>query len=409
MRVLIDGYNLKNPFGSGIKYYGIKIIELLIKNGYDVSTLFDFKLESTNLKVIASEFYKYLNIENKDKKSKVALLKILLSKKSLQEIKLDGLEILDKDRYLTECKIYNLSNIFTKSLIKQKFHIQENIELNKKIDIFHATYPLNINIKKSKKITTIHDIIPLKLPYVSLENKQFFYDLIKSSIESSDKIITISETSKKDILEFFDVKEDKIVNTYQSVYIPDINYTLDESSLKKFNLQKQQYLLFVGNIEPKKNLGRVLEAFRKIDTNIKLVIVGKKAWMWENELRYFDDKSMMLLPFLSRDDLLLLYSNAKAFIFPSLYEGFGLPPLEAMACKCPVITSNISSLPEVCGDATIYCEPYDINSIAKAIEKALNLTETEREELIQKGLKRVAYFNDDDYFKRVKSVYESVL
>jgi len=414
LKVLVDAYNLKLPKGSGIKYHTQKIIELFSnKEDIDISLMFDYPLSGYD-KTLEAEFYFQIRAyKDSDKLSKLQLLRLLLS----LGIKRDNINlnkissvVLKDDNYLLNYPIINAPNIYLKANIYNKLDLSLNINLEQKFDIFHATYPLNLNIKNTKKITTIHDLIPLELPYVSLDNKKDFYNLIKRSIEKSDKIITISETSKKDLLKWYDIDEDKIINTYQSYTLPSItDYHNDQNNLQKFKLEKGKYLLFVGSIEPKKNIKRLIEAYRKVDTNTKLVIVGKKAWMWKEELQFLDTSRMKLLDYVSRDDLILLFSHASAFIFPSLYEGFGLPPLEAMACNCPVVTADVSSLPEVCGDAAIYCDPYSIESISNAIDKILNITAEERQQMIEKGRKRVEFFNERDYKKKLVDVYQSVL
>ncbi len=406
-KILIDGYNLRLPKGSGIKYYTISLIRALEKKNIDISLLFDYKLGSRE--IIEAEFIeKYYR--GKIKVNKKVLIKSLLNL-SPKTFKLRT-NIKDKENeFINDKKIINIINIYTFQEIVSRFNFSLNLNM-KNIDIFHSTYMLNINFQNIKRVTTIHDLIPLKLPHTTLDNKKIFFNKVKKALEISDKIITISETSKRDILEFFDVPEDKIVNCYQSLTLPKELLEFD-FSVKKFALEKNEYFLFVGNIEPKKNVGRVIQAFLNIDTDKKLVIVGKKAWLWEDLLKGSEKAirkgKIILLDYVTREDLVALYQNAFGFVFPSLYEGFGLPPLEAMACKCPVITSNVSSLPEVCEDAAIYCDPYSIVSIQNAMEKLLNMSESERKELISKGLKRVEFFNEEDYAKRIINVYESVL
>jgi len=413
-RVLIDGFNLRLTKGSGIKYYTISLIKA-IEEKVDVSLLFDYPLKDIkNIQKV--EFIEKYFKGNVDYNKYIAYLKLLkraIKSPNAMKIKLDNDSIYEKEHlYLNNKTIININNIFTLNEIYAKFNLGLNIENTNNVDIFHATYMLNINVKRAKKITTIHDLIPLKLPYTTLDNKKIFYNKIKHAIKTSDKIITISESAKNDILNNFDIKEENVINCYQPYFLPKdlMEYSFNT---KKFELAKNDYFLFVGNIEPKKNIGRVIQAYLNLDTPKKLVIVGKKAWLWEELLKgtqkAIKQNKIVLLDYVTREDLIALYQNAFGFVFPSLYEGFGLPPLEAMACKCPVITSNISSLPEVCGDAAIYCDAYSIISIQTAMEKLLNLSQNERDRLIQEGLKRVEFFNTNDYSKKVLEVYESVL
>ena len=409
--VLIDGYNLRLKKGSGIKYYTISLIKAL-EDDLNIKLLFDFNLNGSDKNKILLKtgfIEKYYNEAYVPKKL-IEFRKILKRYEFTFE---DQFFQGGTEKYLNNKEIINIPYLyrFMEGLSYKNLTYSLNI---KNIDIFHTTYMLNLKVKNSKKITTIHDIIPLKLPHTTLDNKKNFYNKVKKAIKDSDKIITISEYSKKDILETFDVSEEKVVNCYQSYYLPDylINANL---RVDKFKLKKGDYFLFVGNIEPKKNVGRLIQAFLNLDRFCykKLVIVGRKAWLWEELLKgtkkAIKKKKIILLDYVTREDLIALYKNACAFVFPSLYEGFGLPPLEAMACKCPVITSNITSLPEVCKDAAIYCDPYSVISIQNAMGKILNLSEEERDLLINKGLERVEFFNENDYKNRLLKVYDSVL
>jgi len=413
--VLIDGYNLKLTKGSGIKNYTISLIEVL-EEELNVSLLFDYKLDEPYDVFFTENYYKGQNYNSKLSllKSKISVLKSLISEKLIKFINNNESFKLDhENNYLNNKEIFNIQNIFAKEELLSKFFNDYNINIKSKdIDIFHSTYPLNIKVNNAKRITTIHDLIPLKLPHTTLDNKKVFFNKIKNALKISDKIITISEHSRNDILENFDVPEEKVVNCYQSYYLPDI-FLNNKLNIRSLDLNPMEYFLFVGNIEPKKNVGRLIEAFLNIDTNKKLVIVGRKAWLWKELLKGAGNAiaqgKIILLSYVTRGNLIALYQNAFAFVFPSLYEGFGLPPLESMACSCPVITSNLTSLPEVCGDAAIYCDPYSVLSIQNALEKMLNLNSDEREVLIKNGLERVKFFNKQDYKNRVLNVYESVL
>jgi glycosyltransferase involved in cell wall biosynthesis len=411
--VLIDGLNLRLKYGSGIKYYTLSLIKALEKD-VSISLLFDFKISSKMQELIKVEFLEKLYNGNINRNKKELLKSLIKKICNLNNEKIFELNEIPPDKelsYLKNKTIINYDDLFFYTELAARKNTSIKLNLNKKIDIFHATYMLNLQINKAKKITTVHDLIPLKLPYTTLDNKKIFYNKILNSLKTSSKIITVSEYSRKDLLKTFDLPEDKVVNCYQPYYLPEelIKYNF---KVKKFGLVKNEYFLFVGNIEPKKNIGRVIQAFLNIDTDKKLVIVGKKAWLWEELLKGSEkylNKKIIMLDYLNREDLIALYQNALAFVFPSFSEGFGLPPLEAMACGCPVVTSNITSLPEVCADAAIYCDPYSVISIQNAMEKVMNMTESERKLLIKKGYERVKFFNVNDYKNKVLKVYESIL
>jgi glycosyltransferase involved in cell wall biosynthesis len=156
------------------------------------------------------------------------------------------------------------------------------------------------------------------------------------------------------------------------------------------------FLLYVGSIQPRKNLARLVEAFRALGRDdLSLAIAGQTAWCTNKSLPFEVEgvSDLLLLGYVASDDLQVLYNSAEAFVFPSLFEGFGMPVLEAMACGCPVVTSRTSSLPEVAGDAAVFVDPTDVESIRDGIQEALSTSR--RPELVQRGLERAAVFTWD--------------
>jgi glycosyltransferase involved in cell wall biosynthesis len=185
--------------------------------------------------------------------------------------------------------------------------------------------------------------------------------------------------------------------------------------LGRFMLSNKGYLLFVGAIEPKKNVRTLIEAYLGIDTEIPLVLVGKKAWDWAEQLEPLGRlegtdaaKRVQLLDFVGQDDLRSLYAGALGFIFPSLYEGFGLPPLEAMALGTPVVTSRVASLPEVCGDAALYVDPYSCAELRGAIESLIG-DEALRDQLVAAGHAQASRFGIEQYAARLEEAYAKLL
>jgi len=226
----------------------------------------------------------------------------------------------------------------------------------------------------------------------------------KYSAKKAHVIFTISNASKNDIIDTYHVPEERVVVTYPG--IREI-VTLDPQIYSKAMLEKQYkikepYFLFVGTLQPRKNIERLIEAFAKLreqtDKDIQLVIVGKRGWLYEKILqspqKYNVSEYVTFLDFVKDDDLTILYKHATSYVLPSLYEGFGLPVLEAMKYSCPVITSNVSSLPEAGGDAALYVNPEDVQDISKKMKMMLEDTKL-RENMIKKGLEQVKKFSWD--------------
>ncbi|MBW4517543.1 MAG: glycosyltransferase [Timaviella obliquedivisa GSE-PSE-MK23-08B] len=423
VKVLVDGYNLQLPQGTGIKTYGLSLIQALNEMGATVDVLLGRGGYKGN--EILDEVYFFDTID-KDQ-NLLMLLKGLLKtaagplyrakrrKPSNNYVVKRGQYSDDFLKYATSFNLpqcYDLANG-----IYKKLNITTHISASEKLDIWHATYPLPMKIRGTQKITTVHDLIPLRLPYATLDDKENFYFKVRDALKESAVTITVSEHSKQDLLTYFDVDPDRIVVTYQPIALQPLPVSKEEVafSIRRFGLSYQNYLLFVGAIEPKKNVGRLLDAYAALNTDMPLVIVGKKGWLWENEigkLSYLFDsdssKQVRLLEYVSPDSLRYLYRGAYCLVFPSLYEGFGLPPIEAMNFGCPVVTSNASCLPEVCGNAALYVDPYDVRDIKAKLEEILG-DKALRDRLAIAGRQVAKNFSMENYLKRLHSAYVKAL
>lgn len=219
------------------------------------------------------------------------------------------------------------------------------------------------------------------------------------SVKKAKGIFTISQASKDDIIKEYGVSEDRVTVTYpgikEGLRINDKGLSMDALG-KKYNI-KNDYILFVGTLQPRKNIARLIEAFSKIDKpSLDLVVVGKKGWKFEEILaapeKFRVENKVKFLESVTDEDLPAFYKNAVCFVLPSLYEGFGLPVLEAMKYGCPVVTSNVSSLPEAGGNAALYINPLDVDDIAKNLESIIQNSEL-RKELIKKGYEQAKKFS----------------
>lgn len=243
----------------------------------------------------------------------------------------------------------------------------------------------------------------------------------KFSVRKTRKIFTISQASKDDIIKEYGVSKDKVVVTYPGIKLKaqmsKLKTTAQSSSiLDKYGIKKD-YILFVGTLQPRKNVARLIEAFSMLNSNDKrinadLVIVGKKGWMYEEILaapeKFGISDKVKFLHSVSDEDLPSFYKNALCFVLPSLYEGFGLPILEAMQNGCPVLTSDVSSLPEAGGDAALYFDPLDTNDIKEKMELMMNDKEL-KIKLIQKGNGQVKKFSWEKTARETLNVLEGLI
>ncbi len=237
----------------------------------------------------------------------------------------------------------------------------------------------------------------------------------KYSARMAKKVLTISQASKNDIIKYLGIPLQKVLITYPGIKMKSQNSKLqsNQALLKKKYGINGEYILFVGTLQPRKNITRLIEAFSRMDKreNLTLIIVGKKGWLYQDILeapnKFGVEDDVLFLEFVSDEELILLYQKALFFILPSLYEGFGLPVLEAMSFGCPVITSNVSSLPEAGGDAALYVNPNDVMDIKEKMQMLANNKEL-RFQLKEKGFKQVKKFSWEETAKKTLEVLQAV-
>jgi len=274
------------------------------------------------------------------------------------------------------------------------------------LDLFHASN-WAIPKTKTKLVTTIHDLTFLKYPqehlpyYIKAHTRH-----LKRAKKYADRIIAVSQSTKKDLINQ-GIHPDKITVIYSApaqIFKPLKSKSQLQAIKAKYGL-KGPYLLSVGTQEPRKNLTRLIKAYSQLKLKtMPLAIAGKFGWGDRTQ----PIKGVKLLNFVPDEDLVGLYSAAKAFIYPSLYEGFGFPVLEAMACGCPVITSNTSSLPELGGQAALYVNPKKTTDITQAIKILLGLNSAKRHQLINKGLQQAQQFSWSKTAQQTLKLYQEV-
>jgi glycosyltransferase involved in cell wall biosynthesis len=287
------------------------------------------------------------------------------------------------------------------------------------VTLFHAPHYVLPPLVTCRSVVTIHDCIHLMFPqYLP---GRFALAFARSSIaiaaRRAIRVLTVSESSKRDILRFVDVppgKIDVIYNAYDERFAIEPREEDVMRVRERYQLQ-DPFVLYAGNVKPHKNLARLIEAFdlvraRGLD-HLKLVLIGdeisKYAALRRAVHQHHLHKHVRFLGYMPHETLAVMYRLAGVFVFPSLYEGFGLPPLEAMASGTPVVTSNVSSLPEVAGDAALLVDPYDPEAIGDAIYRVLT-DEALRCGLRQKGITRARQFSWEASVGRVREIYGQV-
>jgi glycosyltransferase involved in cell wall biosynthesis len=273
---------------------------------------------------------------------------------------------------------------------------------------------------RCRTVVTIHDCIHLMFPQYLPNRLAHVYARASmwSAVHKSDRILTVSEASKRDILRFFHIDPDKVAVIYNAIddrfLMPPDRERMDQVR-QRYQLD-HPFLLYVGNIKPHKNIERLIDAFGRVRAagldDLRLLIIGDEISKYpplrQAVHRHRLDKFVRFLGFQPFDTLAAFYHLARAFVFPSLYEGFGLPPLEAMACGTPVVTSNVSSLPEIAGGAAMLVDPYEPASIADGIFRVVT-DETLRARLIERGLGRARDFSWAESVAAIHRIYMDVL
>jgi glycosyltransferase involved in cell wall biosynthesis len=286
------------------------------------------------------------------------------------------------------------------------------------LDIYHGlSHELPVGIEKTgvKTIVTIHDLIYLRYPdYYSAIDRNIYDRKFRHACRIADRVHAISEQTRQDLIRFFGVPATKIQVIYQSVH-PRFFEPVDGTDKKQVQEKYQlpaKFLLNVGTVEPRKNLLAVLEGMVSAEIELPLVVVGKPT-SYQLKTQAFieahqEKLNVVFLTGVSDEELAILYQMAELMIYPSLFEGFGLPVAEALASGCPVITSNASSLPEAGGEAAMYVHPANVAEIGLAIRTVLNDTEL-RTSMIGKGKKHSQIFKPDIFANQLHQLYQSIL
>ncbi len=284
------------------------------------------------------------------------------------------------------------------------------------IDIFHSPNYFLPPTRSAQTIITIYDLTFKRFPETRIRSDVRYYNKwVPAAAKMANRVITISQSTKQDIIELLDIPENKvdvICGATDNQFVPIEDIQILQRVKAKYNLP-EKFSLYVGTLEPRKNIPTLLQAFAilKKQHHLKLVIAGRKGWLYDEifetvkKLKLTGD--VIFTGYICEKDLPALYNLADLFVFPSFYEGFGLPVLEAMACGLPVITSDTSSLPEVVGDAGIMVDPYDVEGLAEAMYKVL-ADATLQQRMRAKGLQRAELFSWEETARKTLAVYRKL-
>ncbi len=305
----------------------------------------------------------------------------------------------------------SLSKIF-KSMWRS-FSVSGQLQKNE-INVFHGLsneLPDGIHKTDVPAVVTIHDLIFIRFPklYKPID-RRIYFQKVKYACTSATKIIAISNQTKTDIVDFLKIDPAKIEVLYQSISPKYFKEPKNTEILKKYDLP-EKFILAVGSIEQRKNQLTILKAIHdaKIDTHV--VFVGKPTAYATSILTFITENKMedrvKFLNTIPRKELAALYRRASMSVYLSIFEGFGLPVIESMACRCPVITSNVSCLPETAGDAALLCDPGNSNELAEKIKTLLE-NNGFRNELIEKGVERAKLFHPENYAQNLISLYSEI-
>src|SRR6516225_3057808 len=368
-RIIFDGLNLGLPRGTGIATYTRMLTRAAHDLGHEVGVLYSTPFTPAKDRLLREIAFFDEKRPSMSGKRKLTLRRALnhaidqtryhLPVKPLT-VEMSGAVVARqfKPTLATHDRVFVARNLFANArnyFARTKAFV--NLAFEPRPDILHCTYPLPLRVKSARNVYTIHDLVPLRLPFATQDNKRQLFRLLKKIARDADHIVTVSENSKRDIIELLGVEEDRITNTYQTVDFPKEWLERPIAAIANqleatFGLGLYNYLLFYGALEPKKNVRRLIDAYLISGADVPLVLVVGGGWQNDAEARLLAKHSenerapkqyrrrIHRLDYVTAATLVTLIRGARAVVFPSLYEGFGLPVLEAMILGTPVVASR---------------------------------------------------------------------
>ena len=447
-RIGLDGYNLALEEGTGVATYARNLSYALTGLGAEVDAVYGRNIRPTGSALMREIAFFDPIASWRGGGAPGAVYRALgtLAPLTGAQLSLSGQVVIDefRTRLPAFTRLWNIRNLF--DLAHDHFSVWGRplqVRLPQPPQVMHWTYPLPIEMVGAKNIYTLHDLVPLRLPHTTTDRKRRYLKLVRMIAQRADHIVTVSEASRADIIDILGLPETRVTNTYQAVDFQPSLLQASEAEVRAevagvLGLPYKGYFMFFGAIEPKKNVNRLLQSFLSLESKTPLLLVGKKAWKSERELKLLDlaeerpegadrltqdaaprfavrhgvaqasiapdRRRVIQIDYVPLPLLVTLIRGAKAVVFPSVYEGFGLPVLEAMKLGTPVITSNTSSLPEVAGDAALVVDPYDPRAITAALRR-MDTDPALRAELSARGLRQAERFSPAAYAARLTELY----
>ncbi|MCK6104967.1 MULTISPECIES: glycosyltransferase family 1 protein [unclassified Brevundimonas] len=426
--VCIDGHNLALPNGTGIATYGRNLLTSLSSLGINGQVLYGppntISTDNVLNEVVLADS---LNTSAKVRKSRryIDTISTRFGRKAIPVLPSGEVIWPSRSGGRPDAKTFwaaqNLFHYAQRGLQVYGTATPVTFDGAPKPDIMHWTATLPLHATNALNVYTIHDLIPLRLPHSTTENKSVYRRLCNYIAKKADHIVVVSETTRQDVIRLLGVPEERVTNTYQAVTIPLALRSRAETEVALelegvFGLGWKDYFLYFGAIEPKKNVGRIIEAYLSSGVKKPLIIVGGRAWLAEGETALLEQVKrdggpsadrIRRYEYMSYSMLLSLIRGARATIFPSLYEGFGLPVLESMLLNTAVLTSTAGSLPEIAGGAALTVDPYDVGAITKGIQ-SLDIDDGLAESLVARGKIQAGKFSAEEYEERLRLLYDNL-
>jgi len=434
-RVMLEGHNLLLQGGTGIATYTRTLVGCLQELGFGIELLaaVNRAVDGKDRQLAEIALFDAPRNFNLLHKAHLELRRLVGAPFGIRPGVIEGLSDIVV-RPASALDAFERIHMIAHMLDVEKLHFMRHkrrlkVRVDQTPDIFHATRPAPLHVPGAANIYTIHDIVPLRLPYTTSDDKAYHIGMVRELVRSADHIVTVSEFSRQDLIKHTGIEPTRITNTYQSVEFPEDLLSIPDSDITEtlnshFGLEFDEYFLFVGAIEPKKNISRLVDAFAASGIKRPLVIAGGAGWMNKPDMerinserflsyvvkdgQIFPRRQVRHLSYLPFRDVVALMRGARALFYPSIYEGFGLPPIEAMSVGTPVMTSNTSSLLEVTGEAAMHVDPYDIDKLAKAM-RTFDEDADLRSELSKRGRAQAETFSNARFLSRMDSFYTKVL